>query len=120
MMKQRLQAAEKVAGQLVPTEAGIDNTIASLMALSTTLMTAHEEANLSRVVSKEAFDSLGQAVALMFQVRSKVLEAHGHLVDTRDKIGLRTVGFGTWQSCPPMGVASPPVSDDPKVFPIAA
>jgi hypothetical protein len=107
MLKTRLRAAEKVAEQLIPTEANIDSAIASLMSLSTTLMTAHEEANLSRMVSREAFDSLGEAVALMFQVRGKLLETHNRLTATREQIGLRTVGFGAWQSCPPMAIDVP-------------
>jgi hypothetical protein len=120
MLKARLSAAEKVAEQLIPTEADIDNAIASLMALSTTLMTAHEEANLSRMVSRGAFESLGEAVALMFQVRGKLLETHNRLTETREQIGLRTVGFGAWQSCPKMAIDAPRDAELSSVTKIAA
>jgi uncharacterized protein YqgV (UPF0045/DUF77 family) len=118
MLKQRLQAAERVAEQLTPAETDIDNTISSLMALSVAMMTAITEAKLPRVLAQDAFDSLGEAIGLMFAARSKVVDTHHHLNAARTQIGLRAVSFGLWQDCPPMGAAAEERADN--VVPIAA
>jgi hypothetical protein len=121
MLRQRLHAAEKVADQLSPAEVDIDNTITSLMALSGAMMTAITDAKLPRVLAQEAFDSLGEAIGLMFAARSKVVDTHNHLNAAKEQIGLRTVSFGTWHDCPPMKAIDEGLSvTADNVVPIAA
>jgi hypothetical protein len=98
----RTNVATRVAEQLSPAETDVDNAISSLMALSVTMMTAITDAKLPRVMAQDAFDSLGEAVSLMFQARSKVMDTHNRLSTAKTQIGLETVSFGTWQDCPPM------------------
>lgn len=102
VLEMRAAAAGRVAEQLAPAETDVDNAISSLMALSVTMMSAITDAKLPKVLAQDAFDSLGEAVALMFQARSKVIDTHHSLSAARGQIGLQTVSFGTWQDCPPM------------------
>lgn len=104
MLKTRKRAAEMVVEHLAPAEEDVDNAISSLMALSVAMMSAISSAKLPHVLAQGAFDSLGEAVALMFQVRSKVIDTHHRLNAAKDEIGLRAVSFGTWHECPPMAV----------------
>ena len=102
VLELRANAAGRVAEQLAPAETDVDNAISSLMALSVTMMSAITDAKLPKVLAQDAFDSLGEAVALMFKARSKVIDTHHRLSKARGQIGLQTVSFGTWQDCPPM------------------
>ena len=99
----RAIAALRVAEQLTPAEVDVDNAISSLMALSVSMMSAITDAHLSRVLGKDAFDSLGEAVALMFQARGRLMNTHDSLNIARMQIGLEAVSFGPWQDCPPPG-----------------
>jgi hypothetical protein len=102
MLKERTRAAQMVAAKLMPVEADVNQAMTSLAALTSTMLAARTEANLSAVVGREAFDHIGEATNLLFKVRSSVLAAHTSLAETRDSIGLRVVSVGAWQDCPPM------------------
>jgi hypothetical protein len=39
---------------------------------------------------------------MLFQARSHVVQAHQHLAETRNQIGLRTTAVGDALECPPM------------------
>lgn len=120
MRNDRMKAAQQVAEQLTPAEVDVDNTISSLMALSATMMAAIQDARLPRVTAKDAFDSLGESISLMFAARSKLVETHNHLNAAKTDIGLRTVSFGTWQDCPPMHASGDDGHTADNVVPIAA
>jgi hypothetical protein len=98
MRNERVRAANKVAQQLAPTEANIDTAMASLAALTGAMLTARAEANLSHCVGQDAFDHIGEATALLFKVRSKVVDAHLSLHQTQVDIGLRETSFGPSQA----------------------
>ena len=119
MLKTRKRAAEMVVEHLGPAEEDVDNAISSLMALSVAMMSAINSAKLPHVLAQGAFDSLGEAVALMFQARSKVIDTHHRLNAAKDEIGLRAVSFGTWQSCPKAEMEDVE-ADGSNVVPIAA
>jgi hypothetical protein len=97
MRNERVRAATMVARQLSPAEAAIDTAMTSLAALTTAMLAARAEANLSHCVAQEAFDNIGEATALLFKVRSKVIDAHQSLHQAQADIGLREVSFGTSQ-----------------------
>lgn len=99
MRKERTQAATMVADCLMPTEASINATMGNLAALTTAMLNAIEVGNLPIATGKEAFDRLGEATSLVFQIRSKTLELHSSLNEAKADIGLRAVSFGAWQDC---------------------
>jgi hypothetical protein len=98
----RTRAATKVASQLIPTETAIDDAVAQISALTTVMLSARVEAELSAVVGQSAFDHVGEATRMLFQARSHIVQAHQHLAETKIQIGLRTVGLGDGTECPPM------------------
>jgi hypothetical protein len=97
MLNERVRAATMVARQLSPAEADIDTAMASLSALMTAMLAARAEANLSPCVGQEAFDNVGEATALLFKARSKVIDAHLSLHQVQADIGLAQRYFGTSQ-----------------------
>lgn len=110
----RTNAATKVAAHLIPAETAIDEAVAKVASLIGTMLTARVEANLPMSVGQSALDAMTQAMNMMLQARSKVIESHSALATTQVEIGLRTVGFGD-MGCPP------PVAEMPNnVVPIAA
>ncbi len=97
MRNERVRAASMVARQLTPAEADIDTAMTSLAALTTAMLAARADANLSPCVAQDAFDNIGEATALLFKVRSKVIDAHHSLHQAQTDIGLREVSFGPSQ-----------------------
>lgn len=105
MLNNRLRAAQKVAAQLTAAEADLDRAMQSLVALTTTMIEAREVAGVSHVIGQKAFDRVGEATQNLFQTRSKVIDAHLSLAEARDQVGLRVVGLGALQDCPPMSAS---------------
>ncbi len=101
MLNQRLGAAMKVARELQAAEQLLDETIQQFTRLTSTMLSARVDAGVSAVTGHAAFDSVAEANALIFQTRSKLLDTHYRLNEAKDDVGLRTVGFGAWQDCPP-------------------
>jgi hypothetical protein len=97
MRNERVRAASMVARQLIPAEADIDTAMTSLAALTTVMLAARSEANLSACVAQDAFDNIGEATALLFKVRSKIIDAHHSLHQAQTDVGLREMSFGTSQ-----------------------
>jgi hypothetical protein len=104
MRNERVRAAKLVAEHLGPAEADIDLAMGSLAALTTALLTARAEANLSPCVGQDAFNSVGEATALLFQARSKLVDAHHCLHQVQKEVGLRETSFGPSQL---MGALAP-------------
>jgi hypothetical protein len=97
MRNERVRAATMVAQQLAPAEADIDTAMTSLAALTTAMLAARAKANVSHCVGQDAFDNLGEATALLFKARSKVIDAHHSLHQAQTDIGLRELSFGPSQ-----------------------
>lgn len=97
MRNARIHAAEMVAQNLEPAEASIEIALASVATLTKAMLDARAEAKLSHCVAQDAFDHLGEATALLFKVRSKIVDAHRSLHVAQRDIGLRELSFGTSQ-----------------------
>ena len=106
MLKQRTEAASMVAGSLATAEADIERALASVAALTTTMLNARTVAKLSPVVGQEAFSRIGETATLLFQAQNRVVDAHRALNDTRGEIGLGAKALGPFQECPPMGATN--------------
>jgi hypothetical protein len=102
MLKQRRQAAEKVAAHLFAVEEGVDAAIARAAQFTTAMLEARAEANLSAVVGQAELVLATRATALMVEARQLIVDAHKQLAQTRIEIGLREIGFGDSSECPQM------------------
>jgi hypothetical protein len=102
MLKDRRNAAMKVAESLFATEEAIDAALARAAELNGTLVTARSEANLSALVGQDAFEVSAEAFAALARARCSIVETHKRLSETKIQIGLRTVAVGDELPKPPM------------------
>ena len=94
MLKERRDAAMKVAGSLFAAEEAIDLALARVAELNGALVTARMEAKLSALMGQEAFEGAASAFAALARARGDIVETHNRLSDTKNEIGLRTVSLG--------------------------
>ncbi|MDB5672566.1 MAG: hypothetical protein JWO25_3525 [Alphaproteobacteria bacterium] len=102
MLKQRRQAAEKVAAHLFAVEEGVDAAISRTAQFTTAMIEARAEANLSAVIGQAELALASRATALMVEARQLIVDAHKQLAQTRIDVGLREVSFGDTSECPPI------------------
>jgi hypothetical protein len=102
MLKQRREAAEKVATHLFAVEEGVDNAISRAAQFTTAMIEARAEANLSAVVGQAELALASRATALMVEARQLIIDAHKQLAQTRIDVGLREISFGDTAECPPV------------------
>ena len=94
MLKNRREAATKVADSLFAAEAAIDAALARAANLSSALVQARTEANLSAIVGQDAFEGAAAALSALVRARADIVETHKRLSETQIKIGLRNVAWG--------------------------
>ena len=94
MLKDRQQAAQKVADRLFAVEKAIDVAVRGAAELNAAMPEARSEARLSAVIGQEALDQAAEAFALLVQARRAMVETHHKLEETRIRIGLREVNVG--------------------------
>ena len=104
MLKQRREAAMKVAECLFAAEEAIDAALARTAELNGTMVTARSEASLSALVCQDAFEVSASAFAALARARCDIVETHKRLSETKIQIGLRTVAIGD-------GLPKPPQAD---------
>ena len=94
MLKQRREAAIKVAESLIAAEQAIDIALARAAELNQVMVTARQEAGLSALVGQEAFEAANSAFAALARARCDIVETHKRLSETKIQVGLRTVAIG--------------------------
>ena len=94
MLKNRREAATKVADSLFAVEAAIDAAVARAADLRSALVSARTEANLSAIVGQDAFEGAAAALGALVRARADIVETHKRLSDTQIQIGLRNVAWG--------------------------
>jgi murein endopeptidase len=94
MLKERREAAMKVAQSLFDAEEAIDMALVKVAELNGTLATARTEAKLSAVVGQDAFATAASVFAALARARCDIVETHKRLSETKDQIGLRTMNVG--------------------------
>jgi hypothetical protein len=104
MLKNRREAATKVADSLFAAEAAIDAALARAAELSGALVTARSEANLSAIVGQDAFEGAAAALGALVRARADIVETHKRLSETQVQIGLRNVAWGDQGKPPPEAV----------------
>jgi hypothetical protein len=101
MLKNRREAAQKVAAGLFALEEAIDLALTKSAELNAILPAARAEANLSAVVGQEAFEGAVEVFASLAAARRHIVETHKRLGETKSQIGLRTVAVGDGGEKPP-------------------
>lgn len=95
MRKGRVQAAVDVADQLFKAEEAVDGALSGASRLTATMCQARHDANLAATVGQDAIEEVAAAVAAIAKARGHIVSAHRALDATKDRIGLRTMNFGT-------------------------
>ena len=107
MLKERREAAEKIAAGLFALEKAIDLALTRSAELNAIMPAARTEANLSAVVGQEAFDGAVDTFAALARARRHIVETHQRLDATKTQVGLRTVAIGDGTEKPPMPTGIP-------------
>ncbi|MEA3060373.1 MAG: hypothetical protein QOJ94_154 [Sphingomonadales bacterium] len=107
MLKQRREAAMKVAESLWAAEDAIDTALARAAEFNGTLVTARTHANLSAIVGQDAFEVSASAFAALARARADIVEAHRRLSETKIQVGLRTLATGDDQKPETTGALEP-------------
>jgi hypothetical protein len=94
MLKARQDAAIKVAQSLFAAEDAIDAALARAAELSSAIVTARSDANLSALVGQDAFEMAASSFAALARARCDIVEAHKRLSETKVQIGLRVMSVG--------------------------
>ncbi len=103
MRKQVIEAAAfDVATQIRTVEDTIETALAEIAELQGRMVRARAAAGIATATGHEAFEHLAQAMQGLVSARGGMAHCHGTLKDTKQFIpGLRTVGFGDGDECPP-------------------
>lgn len=90
----RKTVAYKVADQLFAAELAIDRALSETARLTSMLSEGRVEAGLSAVIGQSVMDRTCASIVMLANGRRELVEAHGHLAQVKDQIGLRTVAIG--------------------------
>ena len=109
MLNQRLAVAQKVADELLPTEANLDNAILHASRLAIAVIEGRKTAKLPLDTGQEGLALMSRAAAKLVDARGDILNAHIALRETQHAIGLRAVSFGDIHESPesPSGELTP-------------
>lgn len=105
MLKQRRQAAMRVAEDFLKLEAAADEAAMLAATCVSTMLEQRAAANLPVNTGLDALQMIMDATSDLMAVRRKIIDAHAELVGVRDGIGIRS--FGDEAECPPMAAAKP-------------
>jgi hypothetical protein len=94
MLKDRRNAAMRVAESLFAVEEAIDVALARAAELNGNMVTARSEAKLSALVGQDAFEVSVAAFAALARARCDIVETHKRLSEAKVQIGLRTLSVG--------------------------
>lgn len=106
MRNKRLAIASQLAREVHEAEAAIDQAIAKVGVLMSSLPKAQADTKLSAVAGDKAFGHLHAAASGMLGCRTSMVALHNELTSIKDKVGLRNfvVGIGdAGKLLPPSG-----------------
>jgi hypothetical protein len=103
MRKQLLEnAAYEVATQVRTVEEAIDATLIEIAELQARMMRINSVAHVGPAPIHAALLELSAAFGSLVAARGSIVSCHRQLADAKGKVpGLRTVGFGDQDDCPP-------------------
>lgn len=94
MLKDRRNAAIKIAESLFAAEEAIDVALARAAELNGNMVTARSEAKLSAVVGQDAFEVSAAVFAALARARCDIVETHRRLSEAKIRVGLGAVAIG--------------------------
>ena len=103
MRKQLIEtAAYEVATQVRAVEDAIEAALAELAELQGRMVRARATMGVSTATGHEAFEQLAVTMNSLVKARGGMANCHATLKETTQFVpGLRTIGFGDAQECPP-------------------
>jgi len=103
MRKQIIEsAAYEVATQVRAVEDAIEQALAEIAELQGRMVRARATMGVATATGHEAFEQLAVAMQSLVKARGGMASCHVTLKETTQLVpGLRTVGFGDAQECPP-------------------
>lgn len=87
---EKIFVARRVGSKLIATENALDNAMIEAAGLMADMLQARKDLNLSLVSGDKAHAKLVQAMALMAEARSTMVEAHNELGEMKLRLGIRT------------------------------
>ncbi len=111
MLKQRREAAVRIASSLRSAEQATETAMVAAAELNTVMLTSRAAAKLSVVVGQDALDSAAAAYASFAQGMRHIVDAHQRLREAQTQVGLdrlgpQELGFGDNSDCPPISPAA--------------
>lgn len=103
MRKQLIEsAAFEVATQVRAVEDAIEEALAEIAELQGRMIRARAACGIATATGHEAFEQLAVTMQSLVKARGGMANCHMTLKETTQHVpGLRTVGFGDAQECPP-------------------
>jgi hypothetical protein len=103
MRKQLIEsAAFEVATQVRAAEDAIEGALSELAELQGRMIRARATLGIATATGHSAFEQLAETTRRLVQARGQMAGCHAALKETTQLVpGLRTVGFGDMQECPP-------------------
>lgn len=103
MRKEMIEsAAFEVATQVRAVEEAIEAALAEIAELQGRMIRARATMGVATATGHKAFEHLAQTTSSLVHARGGMAECHSILKETTQFVpGLRTVGFGDMQECPP-------------------
>lgn len=108
MLNERLAAARKVAGELLPAEAKLDETILHASRLAIAVIEGCKTARMPIDTGQDGLVLMTRAAAKLVEARGEMLAAHVAFKETQEEIGLKAVSFGDIYVSPDKKLASLP------------
>ena len=107
MRKQMIEtAAYEVATQVRAVEDAIEGALAELAELQGRMVRARATFGIATATGHEAFEQLAIAMQSLVKARGGMANCHMSMKETTQFVpGLRAVGFGDMQECPPQARA---------------
>jgi hypothetical protein len=101
-MKDELRsAANDISALVLPTEAKIDEALASAASLMTTMLTARANTGVGAGLGHIAVAQVAQAQAAMVEARQAMIRAHRELAKVGGQVGFETIAGGDlYEDCP--------------------
>ena len=100
MSDERIFIAKKVANQLFAVETAIEAALTAAAEFTASLPQARAQAKLSATVGQDVFDATLATLASLNDARRNIVAVHTGLDETRLRMGMRTVGFGSLDKLP--------------------
>jgi hypothetical protein len=103
MLNERLAVARRVANELLPAEADLDNAILHASRLAIAVIEGCKTAKLPHDTGQEGLVLASRAAAKLIDARGDMLAAHVAFRESQNDIGLRAVSFGDIYVSPSSG-----------------